>query len=276
MAIAHGVDTKSVQAVSATFTATNASVVRTTTCTASNGHVYATTRASYSGSTSGASDPSLNGPISLDTNSLVDTTTGDGTVSGRLRIAATGGNTDAAFDAVLHGGTLAGLAEGRAGSNHSQLVANISGAFTTAGGFTTGAIGGGTAAGYAVELSSGRLHAAEARPPPKPETIDVHGAVTSVTTTTITAAGVTCTIPTNLQAQVAGLHLANGDRVELKCTSSGGTNTLVKVEADGHHHDNGPDTEAALAPARTDPGTRKRPASGALSFSCRSSCRASA
>jgi hypothetical protein len=235
MAIAHGFDTKSVQAVSATFTATTASVVKTTTCTGSNGHTYATTRATYTGATSGATDPSLNGAITLDTNSLVDTTSGDGTVSGHLRIAASGGNTDAGFDAVLHGGTLAGLTEGRADSNHSQLIANISGAFTAAGGFTTGAIGGGTAAGYAVELSSGGC---KPTPQPKPETIDVHGAVTNVAATTISAAGVTCNIPTNLQSYVAGLHLANGDRVEMTCTASGGTNTLVKVNAD-NHHDNG-------------------------------------
>jgi hypothetical protein len=231
VAIAHGFDTKSVQAVSATFTATTASNVRTTTCTASNGHTYATTRATYTGTTSGASDPSLNGAITLDTSSLVDTTTGDGTVSGRMRIAATGGDTDAGFSAVLHGGTLAGLAVGHGDSNHSQLIANISGAFTTAGGFTTGNIGGGTAAGYAVELTSGGC---KPTPPPKPETIDVNGAVT-VTATTIAAAGVTCNIPTNLQSYVAGLNLQNGTRVELKCTSSGGTNTLTSVHADDHH-----------------------------------------
>jgi len=232
-AIAHGVDTKSVQAVSATFTATTASVVRTTSCTASNGHVYATTRATYTGSTSGATDPSLNGPIRLDTSSLVDTTSGDGTVSGQLHIGNAPGSTDAAFDAVLHNGTLAGLAEGRAGGNHSQLIANISGAFTTAGGFTTGAIGGGTAAGYAVEVASGGC---KPTPPPKPETIDVNGAVTNVTQTTIAAAGVTCNIPTSLQSYVAGLKLANGDRVEMKCTSASGTNTLTSLNADGRHH----------------------------------------
>src|SRR5580765_5576564 len=111
IAIAHGVNSKSVQAVSAKFTAATASNVRNTTCTGANGHVYATTKASYTGATSEASDPSLNGAVSFDTRSLIDTTTGDGTLSGKLTIAAAGGNIDARFDAVVHGGAIVGLAE---------------------------------------------------------------------------------------------------------------------------------------------------------------------
>src|SRR5262245_31194378 len=91
IAIAHGVNSKSVQSVSATFTATGVTNVKSSSCTASNGHTYTTTRATYTGATAGASDPSLNGTITIDAKSLVDTTTGDGVLSGHLRIATSGG-----------------------------------------------------------------------------------------------------------------------------------------------------------------------------------------
>ena len=50
------------------------------------------TRATYSG-TATSSDPTLNGPITLDLSSYVNTQTGYGTVGGRLSIATAGGVT---------------------------------------------------------------------------------------------------------------------------------------------------------------------------------------
>ena len=231
IAIAHGGDSKSVTAVSATFTATTVSVQKTSSCTATNGHVFATTRATYTGTATGPAE--LSGPITLDTESLVDTTSGDGAVSGKLQIDAAGGRTDAHFDAVLHGGTVAGLAEGHTGSPHTALVANISGAFAANTGFAAGSkIGGGTAGGFAVEVGPGGCKPPKPAPPAKPDRIEVHGGVTNVATGTITAGGVTCTIPAgDLQNKVNDLHLQSNQQVEMQCTSSGGTNTLVKIEA---------------------------------------------
>ena len=231
IAIAHDGDNKSVTAVSATFTATTVNVQKTTSCTASNGHVFATTRATYTGTATGPAE--LSGPITLDTQSLVDTTSGDGVVSGKLRIDASGGRTDAHFDAVLHGGTVVGLAEGHTGSPHTALVANISGGFAANTGFAAGSmIGNGTAGGFAVEVGPGGCKPPKPAPAPKPDRIEVHGAVTNVVTGSITAGGVTCTIPAGaMQDKVNSLHLANGDQVEMQCTSSGGTNTLTKIEA---------------------------------------------
>jgi hypothetical protein len=237
IAIAHGVESKSVQSVSATFTAATASNVQSSTCTGSNGHTYTTTRATYTGATAGATDPSLAGPITLDTRTLVDTTTGDGTMSGRLRITTAAGTTDAGFDAVVHGTSVAGLAEGHASSGHTALVANVSAGWTAAGGFTGGAIGGGTGAGYAVEVTE--PGGCTPPPAPKPDRVDVHGTITAITTTgataSISAGGVTCTIPAALQAKVAAMGLAVNDRVELHCTTVSGTTTLDRVEASGHH-----------------------------------------
>jgi hypothetical protein len=242
IAIAHGFNSKSVTAVNATFTTAAPTDVRTSSCTGSNGHVYTTTRATYTGSTAGASDPSLAGSITLDLQSLVDTTADYGVVSGRLRIAPTaGGHTDAHFDGVVHGGTVVGLAEGHASSPHSQLVANLSGGFTPSGGFTSGMIGGGTSAGYAVEISPGGCTPPPPPPAPKPNHVEAHGAITAISTTagagSISVAGVTCSIPDALLAQVTGLGLAVGSQVEIHCTgAAGATPALDHLDSPGHHH----------------------------------------
>jgi hypothetical protein len=237
MAVAHQVDSKSVKPVSATFTATTPSVVRTSTCTGPDG-TYTTTRATYTG-TATSSEPTLNGPISIDTQSLLNTTTNVGAVSGKITIGSGGGSTH--FAAVYSNGNVAGLATGNGGDEHwqgNQLLANLSAGFTTAGGFTNGKLGGGTTGGDAVQILPGGC---QPTPTPKPDTIQVHGAVTGVTATTISAAGVTCTIPTTLSATVTGLALTTGSQIEMTCTVAAGVNTLAHISAgghgDGHHSD---------------------------------------
>ena len=78
VAFAHGFDGKAVKEVSATFTATAATDLRTSTCTGADGS-YAKSRATYSGSAASA-EPSLNGPARIEAASFVNTTTGVGTV----------------------------------------------------------------------------------------------------------------------------------------------------------------------------------------------------
>ena len=229
IAVAHENEGRSIKQVSATFAATTASNVRTDTCTASDG-TYATTRARYSG-TATSTDPTLNGPATVDADSVVNTTTGYGTVSGKLRIdTADGKHTVAGFDAVYSNGHVAGLAEGRGSESWNKLVANLSADYTAAGGFANGKLGG-TSGGDAVEVGSGGCHAASTS---KPETIEVQGAITAVSPGSITAAGVTCAVPAELATSVGSLHV--GDRVALKCTVAGGTNTLARVDGGAEHH----------------------------------------
>jgi hypothetical protein len=234
VAVAHQIDTKSITQVSATFTATTPSVVKTSTCTGSDG-TYTKTDATYTG-TSTSTDPNLNGSISIDTDSLLNTTTNVGTVTGRIRFGS-GNDNGTQFTAVYSTGNIAGLATGREGGGDSgtQLVANLSAAFSTTGGFSSGKLGGGTTGGNAVELSQGGCKPA---PAPQPDTIEVRGAVSAVSSTSITAAGVTCTIPTNLTSQVASLNLTNGSQVDMTCTAASGTNTLSKISA-GHGNGGG-------------------------------------
>ncbi len=226
IAVAHEGNGKSIKQVSATFTATTASNVRTSTCTATDG-TYAMARGDYTGTATGT-DPTVSGNASVSAESVINTTTGFGTVDGKLRIdTADGKHTVARFDAVYSKGHIAGLAEGRGSESWNKLVANLSADYTAAGGFANGKLGG-TTGGDAVEVSSGGCNPTSS---PKPETIEAHGAITAVSATSITVAGVTCTVPTTIST--TALHI--GDRVELKCTVSGTTNTLVRVSNSGDH-----------------------------------------
>jgi hypothetical protein len=230
IAVAHGGNSKSVVRTSATFSATSASNVRTSTCTGTDGKTYVTSRGRYTG-TAASSDGSLNGNATFDVESLINQNDGIGTVDGSLRIDGSGGHTVARIDAVYSGGHVAGIAEGHGSAPWNRLVANLYADFSTAGGFQNGKLGG-TPGGDAAEVTSGGCQPPK---PPKAETIEVHGTVTNVNSTTISVAGVTCNVPSNLSSQVvASIH--TNDRVQLKCTTSGGVNTLVRVESHHGHH----------------------------------------
>ncbi len=210
------------------FAATALVLVGAGIAVAHDSSTYATSRGDYTG-TAVSTDSTLNGNASVSAESVINTTTGFGTVNGKLRIqTADGKHTVAQFDAVYTNGHIVGLAEGHGSQSWSKLVANLSADFTAAGGFANGKLGG-TTGGDAVEVTSGGCKPASSS---KPDTIQVHGAITAVSATSITAAGVTCVVPATLATAVGALHV--GDRVELKCTVSGTTNTLTKVEGDKH------------------------------------------
>jgi hypothetical protein len=225
IAVAHEGGSRAVKQVAGTFTATTASNVRTSTCTGSDNVTYTTTRGRWTGTAGG--DPTLTGNATVDAELLVNSA-GDGVVSGKLRIDGAN-HTSASFAGVISGGThIAGLATGHGSAPWSKLIANLSVDWTANGGFVSGKLGGGTAGGNAAVLTSGGCKA------PKPETVEAHGALT-IGTGTVAVAGITCNVPSDLTGRVAKFH-AN-DRVEIKCTSSGGVNTLVRIEGKGHHHD---------------------------------------
>jgi hypothetical protein len=232
IAVAHGFDSKSVRAVSATFAATTASNVRTSSCTGADG-TYAKSVATYTG-TATSSEPSLNGNASIEAASFVNTTTGVGTVWGKLRIAtADGRRTSAEFEGVLSHGSVVGLAAGR---NHPhgdvKLVANFSADFSSAGGFANGKLGGGTAAGDAILIARGGCKPPKPPKPPKPEKVKARGAITAVSSSSITVAGVTCAVPANLQNDVAKVQAA--DVVTIECEVANGTSTLKHLSRHGH------------------------------------------
>lgn len=226
LAVGMGLDgsTKSARAVTGTFTATTASKVETRTCTTTDGKTLVRTSGLYTGTAAGDAD--LTGNATLRASSLINTTDNIGIVSGSLRIdVASGRDTESQFDAVYSGGQIAGLATGHAHDPAARLVANLSASFTGSGGFTNGKLGGGTGGGAAVELGSGKCEATRT----VKERSEAHGLITAVSSMSITVAGLTCTVPTDLQSKVAALK--TGSAAEIKCSLINGVNTLTHVEA---------------------------------------------
>jgi hypothetical protein len=217
---------KTAKAVTGTFTATTASKVQTRTCTTSDGKTLVSSTGRYTGLAAGDAD--LTGPATLDARSTINTTDGIGVVSGTLRIdVASGEDTRAHFDAVYQGGQVAGLASGHAHDPHVKLLANLSADFAAATGFGNGKLGG-SGGGAAVELGPGRCEPTHT----VRESSQAHGLVTAVSSTSITVAGLTCTVPASLQSAVAALTV--GASAEIRCSLTGGVNTLVKASAKKH------------------------------------------
>lgn len=232
IAVAHEGQSKSVKQVSATFTATTAGNVHTATCTGSDG-AYATTHGEWTG-TATSSEPTLNGNATIDADALVNTTTGDGTVSGRIRIDTSDGHhTSAAFDGVVDkNGNLAGFAEGRNADQGAKVIGNLSATWSSTGGFSNGKLGGGTSGGNAVLVGQGGCQPQRTQP----ATTEVRGQVSAVSSSSITVNGTTCTVPSTLASAVGSI--TTGDYVDIKCDFANGAYTLDKVQA-GHgpdHH----------------------------------------
>jgi hypothetical protein len=158
--------TKAAKVVAGTFTATTPSRVDTKTCTTTDGKTIVSSHARYTGTSAG--DPEFTGPITLDVHSVINTTDNVGVVTGKLKITGASGKTAAHYDAVYDGGNLAGLAGGHAGDPKAKLLANLSAGFTTAGGFTSGKLGGGTAGGSALLLGPGSCSREKTEPPTSP------------------------------------------------------------------------------------------------------------
>jgi hypothetical protein len=226
-AVAHGIDggTQNVASVAGTFTATTTTGSTTQSCTTSAGKTIASTKATYTGTASGS--PDLAGPAVIAARSTIDTTDGIGVVNGTLKVA---GKTDAHFTAVYDHGTIAGTASGHVGTPHAQLLANVSATFSTAAGFTNGKIGGGTAAGSAVELTPGACK--KTPPPPRPghDQAEATGTITAVSSTSITVGGLTCAVPASLTTKVTA-NFPSGARAEIRCALVSGVETLVRIEA---------------------------------------------
>jgi len=223
-AVAHGIEgAKSAKAVAGTFTAT-ASSTSTRSCTTTDGKTIVVTDGKYTGAAAG--DPDLTGAITLRTRSTVNTTDGIGVVDGRLRVDVSGRDTDAAFAAVYDHGTVAGLAVGRAHDPRAKLVANVSATFDPATGFTAGKIGGGTAAGSAVEIGTANGCRPAANRPQKSE---ARGVISALSTASVTVAGLTCAIPADKSAEV-NAKFKQGDTAKISCAFANGQNTLTRIE----------------------------------------------
>jgi hypothetical protein len=227
VAVAHGIaGARSARAVSATFGATG-NAVTTRTCTTNDSKTIVVTTGTYTGKSSG--DPDLTGTITLRARSVVNTTDNVGTVNGTFRIDVDKGrDTRGAFATVYDHGSVAGMLSGIARDPHAQLVGNLSAKFGTTG-FSDGKIGGGTAGGGAVELTVTGCKADDKKPPK--EHSEARGSISALSSSSITVAGLTCTIASNGNAKMGALlpKLKTGDRVEIRCDLTNGQNVLSRI-----------------------------------------------
>ena len=210
-------------AVAGTFTATSSNV-STRTCTTSDNKTIVVTNGKYTGTATGA--PDLTGAITLEARSVLNTTDKVGTVSGLFRIDVSGnGNTNAAFSSVYDGGSIAGLAVGRAHGPHAGLLGNLSATFDPSSGFTNGKIGGGTSGGSAVELSQASCQGSSSTH----ERADARGSISAISAQSITVAGLTCAIPSDQSSDVNSKY-KQGDVVAITCAYDNGQNTLTRIQ----------------------------------------------
>jgi hypothetical protein len=222
IAVAHGIEgAKTAKAVAGTFAATTVSKTETRSCTTTEAKTIEITQGRWTGTATGDAD--LTGPVVVQAKSTINTTDGVGVVEGRIRIdVASGRDTSAGFSAVYDHGKLAGLAVGQAHDPSARLIANVSAAFTTATGFSDGKIGA-SAGGSAVELGPTRCMSTKT----PSERSDARGTVSAVSSSSITVAGLTCAVPSDLASKVADVKV--NDRAEIRCALVSGTNTLVRI-----------------------------------------------
>ena len=145
--------TTSVQAASATFTATDVSQLSQVTCSVTGGDTFQATKATYRG-TSLSSDPRLAGALTIRAWSLVDTTNGVGHVFGNFRIKGPGTRAHGTLNGAIANGEASGIARGFVRHQWGRIVASMGSTFNPNTGFSTGSLGGSTVgAGF---IRSGR------------------------------------------------------------------------------------------------------------------------
>ena len=145
--------TTSVQAASATFTATDVSQLSQVTCAVTGGDTFQATKATYRG-TSLSSDPRLAGALTIRAWSLVDTTNGVGHVFGNFRIKGPGTRAHGTLNGAIANGEASGIARGFVRHQWGRIVASMGSTFNPNTGFSTGSLGGSTVgAGF---IRSGR------------------------------------------------------------------------------------------------------------------------
>lgn len=128
------------------------------------------------------------------------------------------------FTTVYSSGAITGLALGQARSPGARIVGNLSATFDPATGFTNGKIGGGAGGGMAVEIGPSSCKPVRARP----EHSEARGTISALSTSSITVAGLTCVVPSNMATQIT-TRFKSGDRVEIRCGLTNGQNTLTRI-----------------------------------------------
>jgi hypothetical protein len=144
------------------------------TCTTSNSNSIQVTDATFTGTASSTTDPSLNGPLTIKVRSVYDSTTNAGSLWASFSVTNSSVSPPASFNgqltAVDDNGSVQGLLSGYQGGG-VQLLGNVTASFSSTGGFSSsgspGSIGSGTGTNTAI-VSSGTCSAQVTNPPTPP------------------------------------------------------------------------------------------------------------
>jgi hypothetical protein len=169
--------------VSATFYANTVGASQSQACTGANNNAYTVTDASYTGAASSA-DSRLTGPLTISVQSVYDSTTNVGTLTGDVEIDGTSASQPSHFRAALTAvdvnGTVQGYLIGEAASG-ALFTGSFSSTFSASGGFSSsgspGTIGSGSGTNAAV-ITSGSCMSTGASPqsgPPHFPVLFKHG-----------------------------------------------------------------------------------------------------
>jgi hypothetical protein len=144
-----------VAGVSAWFNATTVVTSVQKTCTVTGGDTYTYTQAVYSG-TSSSADARLNGPITIEAQSMTDDTSGIGAIVGDYTIhGADGSGSSGRIEASLYSGGMSGAVRGHASNPWGELFAGLNGTFSASLGFSGAGIGTSGSASTGVVLQRG-------------------------------------------------------------------------------------------------------------------------
>ena len=229
-----------------TLVATEVSNLKTRSCTGTDTHPYAFTKAHYQGMVT-STNPVLAGAITIHASTTSDTTTGGlGYVEGSFRIKDGDSRVKGKFWGTLQGTALVGFLEGKARGNHARVLGNMSATFVPATGFTSGVIGTGSAASQLAVIAGPICKDAKgAEKPTDAKNLKLKGTVTALTpasapsapgSITITAKGggasQSCAIPVGFTVP-AGITVTPVTNVEAECSAPTGTppvSTLLKLK----------------------------------------------
>jgi hypothetical protein len=158
--------------VSATFYANTVGPTQSQSCTGANNNTYTVTDASYTGTASSA-DSRLTGPLTISVQSVYDSTTNVGSLTGGLEIDGTSASQPSRFRAALTAvdvnGTVQGYLIGDAAG--ARFIGSFSSTFSATGGFSSssspGTIGSGSGTNTAI-ITSGSCTPTPTSPPPGP------------------------------------------------------------------------------------------------------------
>jgi hypothetical protein len=217
-----------VSAVSATLSATTPANVQTRTYTCGD-QTFEVTTGRWTG-TAASSTADLNGAATIQLKSVYNATKKLGWLEGKLSIKGADDRTQAGFSAVNADGKVDGWLRGNAGRGDGSLFGSLTGSFSKTGGFTDGAIGGGSAASLAIVAKNARCSKQEeTRPSVR---LLVRGKVEAVSSSSISvkpndgSATQTCSVRNSDQVK----RLETGDSVEMTCLQVAGSWQLGGVK----------------------------------------------